>query len=46
MSFHDEASAEIGESKFVNTNEIARSPGMIKPGNDIIRGFEVIPLDS
>jgi hypothetical protein len=24
MSFHDEASAEIGESQFVNTDEIAR----------------------
>jgi hypothetical protein len=24
MSFHDEATADIGESQFVNTNEIAR----------------------
>jgi hypothetical protein len=39
MSFHDEASAEIGESWFVNTDEIARSPGMIKSGNDSVGSF-------
>jgi hypothetical protein len=30
MLFHDEATGEIRESQFVNTDEIARSPGYDK----------------
>jgi hypothetical protein len=44
MSFHDEASAEIGESQFVNTYEMPRSPGMIKSWHDINKKTEIARL--
>jgi hypothetical protein len=41
MSFHDEAYAEIGESQFINTDEMPRSPGMIKSWHDINKKTEI-----